>query len=76
VPERVSIVGFDDLQEAAQLDPPLTTVHNPLHQSGYDAVRLINDHYRDPDLGVQLVRLPMSLVVRQSTARLYAGGRK
>ncbi|MFI6574808.1 LacI family DNA-binding transcriptional regulator [Nocardiopsis sp. NPDC050513] len=33
VPERVSVVGFDDVPEAAYLAPPLTTV-------GYDADRL------------------------------------
>ena len=70
IPRDLSIVGFDDLQEAAELDPPLTTVHNPLHQSGYEAVRLIRDHLEDPDLGIQVARLPMSLAVRQSTARL------
>jgi len=76
VPERLSIVGFDDLQEASELDPPLTTVHNPLHQSGYDAVRLIDEHYRDPGLGVQLVRLPMSLAIRQTTSRRFVGDKK
>lgn len=72
VPEQVSIVGFDDLQVAAELAPPLTTVHNPLVQSGVEAVRLIHGHIRNPELGVQLVRLPMTLTVRSSTARLKA----
>lgn len=70
VPEQISIVGFDDLQVAAELDPPLTTVHNPLVQSGVEAVRLIHEHLRNPDLDIQLVRLPMTLTIRNSTARL------
>lgn len=70
VPDRLSIVGFDDLQIAAELDPPLTTVHNPIVQSGIEAVRLIHEHLQNPDLGIQLLRLPMSLTIRKSTARL------
>ena len=70
VPEQISIVGFDDLQVAAELDPPLTTVHNPLVQSGVEAVRLLHSHLQNPELDIQLVRLPMTLTIRKSTARL------
>lgn len=69
VPGQLSIVGFDDLQIAAKLDPSLTTVRNPLHESGCEAVRLIYDHLQNPEQGVQLVRLPMRLTIRNSTAR-------
>jgi DNA-binding transcriptional regulator YhcF (GntR family)/CheY-like chemotaxis protein len=76
VPDKLSIVGFDDLQEASELDPALTTVHNPLHESGFEAVRLLHQHAQDPDLGIQVVRLPMSLAIRQSTVRLHTPNAK
>ena len=34
VPGRVSVVGFDDLQQSAYVRPSLTTVHLPLYEAG------------------------------------------
>lgn len=68
VPDDMSVVGFDDLRKAARVNPPLTTVRNPLHESGFEAVRLLSEHLRKKDLGIQLVTLPMTLVVRGTTA--------
>lgn len=34
VPEDVSVVGCDDMHQAAFCDPPLTTVHTPIYQLG------------------------------------------
>ncbi len=35
VPEDVSVVGFDDIQSAAFINPPLTTVRQPLREMGF-----------------------------------------
>ncbi len=63
VPEDLSIVGFDDVPEAAASVPPLTTVAHPIEEKGRVAARLLFDG----DAGQQLV-LPVRLVVRGSTA--------
>ena len=34
VPDEVSVVGFDDIPEAAFLIPPLTTIHQDFATSG------------------------------------------
>ena len=38
-PRYVSIVGFDDIREAAVAQPPLTTVHQPRSPAGHDGGR-------------------------------------
>jgi DNA-binding LacI/PurR family transcriptional regulator len=43
IPERVSIVGFDDIPFAAYSAPPLTTVHNPIPEMATLAVDLAID---------------------------------
>src|SRR5207247_5839495 len=41
IPDDISVVGFDDIDLAAHVDPPLTTVHQPIRQKGAEAVRLL-----------------------------------
>jgi DNA-binding LacI/PurR family transcriptional regulator len=41
VPSDVSVVGFDDIYLAAHVDPPLTTVHQPVRRKGVEAVELL-----------------------------------
>jgi LacI family transcriptional regulator len=68
VPNDVSVVGYDDVPIAAYVDPPLTTVHQPMREVGEFAAGLILDRIAggEPDPGPHL--LPALLVVRQSTA--------
>ena len=41
VPEDLSIVGFDDIELASYVDPPLTTVHQSPRDKGETALRLL-----------------------------------
>lgn len=43
VPEDVSVIGFDDIQFANAVDPPLTTVHQPRAEIGQTAMNLLLD---------------------------------
>jgi DNA-binding LacI/PurR family transcriptional regulator len=57
----VAVVGFDDAALAAQVDPPLTTVHQPVEAMGRQMARtlchLINgDTVADCVLDTHLVR--------------------
>jgi DNA-binding LacI/PurR family transcriptional regulator len=63
VPGELSVTGFDDVPEAALADPPLTTVRQPHHQKGSEAVRLLLEQP-----GPGSVVLPAELVIRASTA--------
>jgi LacI family transcriptional regulator len=70
VPEDVSLVGYDDIQLAADLRPKLTTVHVPYEELGRTAVRLALD-LREGRIGEadQHVVLGTHVVVRNSVSR-------
>jgi DNA-binding LacI/PurR family transcriptional regulator len=63
VPRDLSIVGFDDVSEAALAEPPLTTVHVSAVANGRAAVQLLLEG--GPP---RQVVTPVHLVVRSSTA--------
>lgn len=67
VPEDVSVVGFDGTEEAERLDPPLTTVRQPIDAKGETAVGMILEG-RAANAPPRCVTLPLDLVVRASTA--------
>lgn len=67
VPEDVSVVGFDNVPEAANAVPPLTTVAQPMHQMGAEAVRILLGLLAGETREEHLL-LPATLVVRASTA--------
>jgi len=68
VPEDVSVVGFDDPASAAFLDPPLTTVRQPVEQLGRRAVQKLADALRKGVMPEGTELLSPELVVRRSTA--------
>jgi LacI family transcriptional regulator len=47
IPDELSVVGVDDIGEAAHFWPPLTTVHQPLRESGVLAVQALDRLIRD-----------------------------
>ena len=68
VPADLSVVGFDDVDLAAHVDPPLTTVHQPIRQKGSEAVRLLLAELERPTASRPVHRrLETRLVVRSST---------
>jgi LacI family transcriptional regulator len=68
IPEDVSIVGFDDLEESALVTPALTTVRQPLAEMGRMAVSLLLRLLDKQRVEALRVELATKLVVRQSTA--------
>lgn len=68
IPDDISVVGFDDIPQAAHVHPPLTTVRQPLEEMGRAATRMLLEHIKDPERPLKRVELPTELVVRQSCA--------
>jgi DNA-binding LacI/PurR family transcriptional regulator len=72
VPERVSVVGFDDVPEAQWARPPLTTIRQPSVEMGAAAVRMLLGSIGGVDGSFPTstrIEMATSLVVRESTSR-------
>ena len=67
VPEDVALAGFDDLDFAAHLDPPLTTIRQGVRQQGVEAAQTLFQLLEEPGGGPRRVILPTELLIRQST---------
>ena len=75
VPRDVSVVGFDDIQNAAYHRPQLTTVRQPLKKMGMIAAETLLRRIARPDdesYPRQIVIEP-ELIVRKSTAPVAKG---
>jgi LacI family transcriptional regulator len=68
VPGDVSVIGFDDIPEAARTTPALSTVRQPIQQMGSAAVELLIALMDGRTPETTHVRLPTSLVLRGTTA--------
>jgi len=67
VPERVAVVGFNDLTGSDQMLPPLTTVRTPRGEIGSAAARMLLALMRGEALPTPCVDLGYEIVVRAST---------
>ncbi len=67
VPEDLSVVGFDDIDVSQHVNPPLTTVHQPIRRKGESAVRLLLAVVQRRDRDPEQIRLETRLIVRAST---------
>ncbi len=68
VPDDISVVGFDDIQSAAYINPPLTTVRQPLIKIGEIAARTLLDRIEGRTKYIPEIAIEPELVVRRSTA--------
>lgn len=66
VPEDIALVGFDGLPTSERATPPLTTIRQPVTQTGARAVQLLNDLVGGAVVGPVAEVMPVELVVRES----------
>lgn len=67
IPQDVSVVGFDDLPVVAWVDPPMTTVHQPLTQMAAVATELALSIGRGETVPQTGLEIATTLTVRAST---------
>ncbi|MCX6082882.1 MAG: LacI family DNA-binding transcriptional regulator [Chloroflexi bacterium] len=67
IPKDISVVGFDDVAVAAQLDPPLTTIRQPIHRMGTQAVEMLIQIVQQTEKQPRQIILPSELIIRASS---------
>jgi LacI family transcriptional regulator len=67
VPDDIALAGFDDMPFSARMEPPLTTVRQPVHRTGYVAAEALIDLVDKPGSPTRKILLPTELVIRGST---------
>lgn len=76
IPERMSLIGFDDIPLAPLLSPPLTTIRQPLGDMGAHAVRKLvkliegSSHIENTETLRHLTH--PELIIRQTTRELIS----
>jgi LacI family transcriptional regulator len=66
VPEDIALVSFDDIPVASAIEPPLTTVRQPIRRMASLAVETLLDLIERPGSGPRRIVLPTQLVIRES----------
>jgi LacI family transcriptional regulator len=70
VPEDISVIGFDDIIDAACSYPALTTIRQPREAMAEEAINLLMqliEHPEDALLLQKAILIPPTLVMREST---------
>ena len=67
IPEDIAVVGYDDIDFSSCLQSPLTTVRVPKREIGRQVVRILIQALKQTELAPQVVRLPVELIVRDSS---------
>ncbi|RUS48999.1 LacI family DNA-binding transcriptional regulator [Cohnella sp. AR92] len=65
VPDDVSVIGFDDIQLAEYLNPKLTTIRQPMHESGSLAGHLLFQMLNGEEVNLSY-KLRVELIERES----------
>jgi GntR family transcriptional regulator, arabinose operon transcriptional repressor len=66
VPQKIRVVGFDDVRYAELLRPSLTTIHQPCVDIGTIAMQVMLERIENPTFPPRDILAQPSLIVRQS----------
>lgn len=70
IPEDLSVIGFDDQEESYYMDPPLTTIKQPMFEVGRKAAQMLLDMKDDRRsfFSQKPILIKPDLIVRKSCA--------
>src|SRR6202158_6015232 len=70
VPDEISLVGFDDREEAVLMDPPLTTVRVDKEEIGETCMKMLLERLHHPQMAFSQRVLPTEFVTRGTVRHL------
>jgi LacI family transcriptional regulator len=70
VPDEISLVGFDDREEAILMDPPLSTVRVHKEEIGETCMKMLLERLHHPQMAFSQRVLPTELIIRGSVRQL------
>lgn len=65
-PQDIALVGFDEFEWSSVMQPPLTTVRQPIYEIGQKAAQLLFERLQKREKEPSEVRLHPQLIVRES----------
>lgn len=66
IPQDIAVIGYDNIELAQYLAPPLSTIHQPKARLAKNAVEQLVSRIRQPDKPLENIQLTPELVVRGS----------
>jgi LacI family transcriptional regulator len=66
IPDDISLIGFDDIPQASWIQPPLTTVRQPLVEMGHKATQMLLSMVESGTSWCESAVLDTELIIRQS----------
>jgi LacI family transcriptional regulator len=70
VPKEISIIGFDDIELASYIKPPLTTIRQPIYEIGKKSAEILLDLIEGRKKAPIRELVDVELIVRESVGRL------
>ncbi|RJX39472.1 LacI family transcriptional regulator [Paenibacillus pinisoli] len=74
VPEQISVTGFDNIEDAYRIDPPLTTAHVPKEALGKRAVERLLGRIASKNEPLEKILLTCDLLYRGTTCPVNEDG--
>ncbi|HKV26594.1 MAG TPA: LacI family DNA-binding transcriptional regulator [Candidatus Acidoferrum sp.] len=69
IPEEMSLIGFDDREEALLMDPPLSTVRVYKEEIGQTCMKMLLERLHHPQMAFSQRILPTEFVVRGTVSK-------
>lgn len=73
IPDDISVIGFDDIPNARNTNPSLTTVRQPMEDMGRLAAHMLFEFIADSRRDVERIELPTELIIRSTCRPLNSG---
>ncbi|HEX2946082.1 MAG TPA: LacI family DNA-binding transcriptional regulator [Clostridia bacterium] len=69
IPDEIEVIGFDNIEFSKMVNPPLTTMEQPIYELGAKAAQALIKAIEGQNLAETNIRLEAKLVIRETTRK-------